>query len=265
MLGGPEDQLLPVRERLVRDLDLELRRGPEPVPRLPEDPGDDRRVPPRPHGDARLRGRHRPRPGPDDLPADPFGGPICSRSTSRRVAGDGSRRGQLGSLGAGPPDLGSIHPLRARHRGEGHGVALGARTSTVEQLAGYDFTRFHVTPGAVGERYATWSVCGPLTCTAWIHDTELGTTRRIPAPDGRARYAPVGVFAFAAGIDVGSRCPSRGLPDRSTCGSRGSDACRSRGPRAAPRRRDRLTHPRSSGLVRQVGPPPPFREISSPS
>jgi hypothetical protein len=112
-------------------------------------------------------------------------------------------------------------------------------TSTVEQLAGYDFTRFHVAPGAVGERYATWSVCGPLTCNAWIHDTELGTTKRIPAPDGRARYAPVvdevedrvyfvrsgqacganvrimrvpvgtlgaapiSVFAFPAGIDVG--------------------------------------------------------------
>jgi hypothetical protein len=64
-------------------------------------------------------------------------------------------------------------------------------TGTVEQLAGYDFTRFHVTPGAVGERYATWSVCGPLSCAAWIHDTLLGTTKRIPAPDGRPRYAPV--------------------------------------------------------------------------
>jgi hypothetical protein len=77
------------------------------------------------------------------------------------------------------------------------------------------------------------------TCAAWIHDTALGTTKRIPAPDGRARYAPVvdelqgrvyfvrsgqacgadvrimrvpvgnlgatpvGLFAFPAGIDVG--------------------------------------------------------------
>jgi hypothetical protein len=62
---------------------------------------------------------------------------------------------------------------------------------TVDQLAGYDFTRFYASPGAVGQRYATWSVCGPLTCNAWIYDTQLDTTRRIPAPDGRARYAPV--------------------------------------------------------------------------
>lgn len=61
---------------------------------------------------------------------------------------------------------------------------------TIEKLASYDFTRFYVSPGAVGERYATWSACGPLTCNAWVHDTELDTTRRIPAPDGRARYAP---------------------------------------------------------------------------
>ena len=61
---------------------------------------------------------------------------------------------------------------------------------TIERLASYDFTRFYVSPGAVGERYATWSACGPLTCNAWIHDSELDTTKRIPAPDGRARYAP---------------------------------------------------------------------------
>ena len=61
---------------------------------------------------------------------------------------------------------------------------------TIERLASYDFTRFYVSPGAVGERYATWSACGPLTCKAWVHDTQLDTTKRIPAPDGRARYAP---------------------------------------------------------------------------
>ena len=62
---------------------------------------------------------------------------------------------------------------------------------SIERLASYDFTRFYASPGAVGERYATWSACGPLTCNAWIHDTEAGTTRRIPSLDGRARYAPL--------------------------------------------------------------------------
>lgn len=62
---------------------------------------------------------------------------------------------------------------------------------TIEKLAAYDFFRFYVSPGAVGERYATWSVCGPLSCNAWIHDTDLGTRKKIPAADGRARYAPI--------------------------------------------------------------------------
>jgi hypothetical protein len=62
---------------------------------------------------------------------------------------------------------------------------------TIEQLAGYDFARVYASPAAVGERFATWSVCGPLTCNAWIHDTELDTTTRVPASDGLARYAPI--------------------------------------------------------------------------
>jgi hypothetical protein len=64
-------------------------------------------------------------------------------------------------------------------------------TRTNEKLFSRDRTRYHVVPGDVGERYATWSVCGPLTCSAHVHDTVTGVTRRIPAPDGRARYAPV--------------------------------------------------------------------------
>lgn len=81
-------------------------------------------------------------------------------------------------------------------------------TNSIERLAAYDFTRFFVEPGAVGERYATWSVCGPLTCNAWIHDTEGGTNRRIPTPDGLARYAPavdeVGMHAYF--VRSGQRC-----------------------------------------------------------
>jgi hypothetical protein len=64
-------------------------------------------------------------------------------------------------------------------------------TKTMAKLVSRDLTRYHTVPGAVGERYATWSVCGPLTCSAFIHDTETDRTRRIPAPPGKARYAPV--------------------------------------------------------------------------
>lgn len=62
----------------------------------------------------------------------------------------------------------------------------------LQQLADYDLTLYYAAPGAVGERFATWSVCGgPLHCRAFVHDTETGDTRKIPAPDGTARYAPV--------------------------------------------------------------------------
>jgi hypothetical protein len=64
-------------------------------------------------------------------------------------------------------------------------------THALEEVAHYDLTTYYAAPGAVGERYATWSVCGPITCKAFVRDTETDETRRIPAPDGSARYAPV--------------------------------------------------------------------------
>ena len=62
---------------------------------------------------------------------------------------------------------------------------------TIQALVSHDLTRFYMSPGAVGERYATWSVCGPITCNAFVRDTETDRTRKIPAPDGLARYAPI--------------------------------------------------------------------------
>ncbi len=62
---------------------------------------------------------------------------------------------------------------------------------TMEKLVSLDLTRFYVAPGSVGERYATWTVCGPRHCNAFIRDTDTDLTRRIPAPDGKSRYAPV--------------------------------------------------------------------------
>jgi hypothetical protein len=62
---------------------------------------------------------------------------------------------------------------------------------TMEKVVSLDITRYYLAPGAVGERYATWTVCGPRNCNAFIRDTSTDQTRRIPAPDGKARYAPV--------------------------------------------------------------------------
>jgi hypothetical protein len=67
----------------------------------------------------------------------------------------------------------------------------GRDTQMLEKVARYDLTSYYASPGAVGERYATWSVCGPVTCRAFVRDTETDETRKIPAPDGTARYAPV--------------------------------------------------------------------------
>ena len=77
-------------------------------------------------------------------------------------------------------DAGTTTTLFLYHRG----------SRTLEKLVSYDLTTFYVAPGAVGERYATWTVCGPANCRAFVRDTSLDRTRRIPAPDGTARYAP---------------------------------------------------------------------------
>jgi hypothetical protein len=64
-------------------------------------------------------------------------------------------------------------------------------TKTMEKLVSLDLTRYRTVPGSVGNRYATWTVCGPLNCSAFIRDTNTDETIRIPAPPGKARYAPV--------------------------------------------------------------------------
>jgi hypothetical protein len=62
---------------------------------------------------------------------------------------------------------------------------------SIESLATYEIARYSVTPGGVGEQYATWSVCTVFNCNAFVRNTATDQTRKIPAPDGRARYAPV--------------------------------------------------------------------------
>ncbi|MGI8616702.1 MAG: hypothetical protein ACR2L4_07990 [Actinomycetota bacterium] len=81
---------------------------------------------------------------------------------------------------------------------------------TIQSLMSHDLVRYYVSPSAVGERYATWSVCGPFTCTAFVRDTVTDRTRRIPAPDGLDRYAPIvdereGLVYF---VRSGSACGS---------------------------------------------------------
>lgn len=64
-------------------------------------------------------------------------------------------------------------------------------TKDLAKFASLDSTRYFVVPGAVGERYATWTVCGPFTCTAWIRDATDDVSRKILSVSGRPQYAPV--------------------------------------------------------------------------
>jgi hypothetical protein len=79
----------------------------------------------------------------------------------------------------------------------------------VDLIAAYDFTRYYVVPGAVGDRYASWTTCGPFTCTAWSYDIEAKDPqpRKIPS-DGRPQYAPVideaGAWVYT--VRSGAKC-----------------------------------------------------------
>jgi hypothetical protein len=64
-------------------------------------------------------------------------------------------------------------------------------TKDLAKIASLESARYFVVPGAVGERYATWTVCGPFTCTAWVRDTTTDVSTKIPSVSGRPQYAPV--------------------------------------------------------------------------
>lgn len=82
----------------------------------------------------------------------------------------------------------------ARDAGSATSLFLYDRAGdTLDKIVGYDITRFFVAPGAVGDRYATWTVCGPFTCASWWYDTQEADPRprKLPTVDGRPQYAPV--------------------------------------------------------------------------
>jgi hypothetical protein len=62
---------------------------------------------------------------------------------------------------------------------------------TLRKIASYAFATSFVAPGGVGDRYATWTVCGPLNCSAHVYDADTDTTMEIPTLQDRPQYAPV--------------------------------------------------------------------------
>lgn len=82
----------------------------------------------------------------------------------------------------------------ARDAGSATSLFLYDRAGdTLTKIVSYDITRFYVEPGAVGDRYAAWSICGPFTCSIWWYDTEEvdAHPRKLASTDGRPQYAPV--------------------------------------------------------------------------
>lgn len=72
------------------------------------------------------------------------------------------------------------------------GIFLYDRTSgTTQKLATITAAKHNTINGTLGDRYASWTVCGRTTCTAYVYDALSETLRKIPANRGKPQYAPV--------------------------------------------------------------------------
>jgi hypothetical protein len=92
------------------------------------------------------------------------------------------------------PRVSAAYLFFARDAGSTTSLFLFDRADdSLTKIDGYDIATFYVAPGAVGDRYATWTVCGPLTCSVWWYDTQESEPRprKLPTVDGRPQYAPV--------------------------------------------------------------------------
>lgn len=70
-------------------------------------------------------------------------------------------------------------------------IELYDRTAaTTTTLGTWRTGRFYPPTGAVGDTYATWTVCSS-SCTAYIYDIATATTSEIPTKNDRPEYAPV--------------------------------------------------------------------------
>lgn len=108
------------------------------------------------------------------------------------------------------PRVSAAFLLFARDAGSATSVFLFDRAAdALTKIAEYDITRFYVAPGAVGGRYATWTVCGPFTCSVWWYDAQETdpAPRKLATVEGRPQYAAVidevGGFVYFVRSGVG--------------------------------------------------------------
>ena len=294
IVAGPEDQLLPSANADYLIWTANSGASPEPLPRVREAPRDERVFRLNPPAPAATRAA--------SIPDRTWRS--TSRSTGRASdlyhdrPRDAGRHQLPAPINSGRwewgPRVSNAFYLFARDAAAKTTLFLYDRAAkSIERLASYDLTTvLRRAPGAVGERYATWTVCGPLT----LQRLRPGHRDRPDAEDPRPRRegsvragrrrgreprllrpvgarvrcrgphhaasplsdlaaTPVGLRTLPAGVDVGGQLSARGRPSR-------VDLWFSRY-RCGPQQGDiyRLRdvgdasepHPRRSGLVRQVG------------
>ena len=89
------------------------------------------------------------------------------------------------------PRVSATYLFFARDGADTTRLVLFERGAAAATIATYDRTTSFVVPGSVGDRYATWTVCGPFSCNVWWYDAQAAD----PAPtklkgDGQPQYAP---------------------------------------------------------------------------
>jgi hypothetical protein len=71
------------------------------------------------------------------------------------------------------------------------GIFLYDRTSgTTQKLATIAAAKHNTINGTLGDRYASWTVCGKTTCTAYVYDGISEILQKIPTNNGKPQYAP---------------------------------------------------------------------------
>ncbi|HTG48340.1 MAG TPA: hypothetical protein VK646_11865 [Actinomycetota bacterium] len=70
------------------------------------------------------------------------------------------------------------------------GVYLYDRSGgPAKRIAQYPATHY-LTNGSLGDIYATWTDCSPVTCSAFVYDADTSSLKKVPTVKGRPQYAP---------------------------------------------------------------------------
>lgn len=104
-----------------------------------------------------------------------------------KVAGVNTRKGWEWA-----PRVSTSHILFQRDDLRGHSTMLlyDRTDGSVMALKTTDYNRAFMIAGAVGEQYASWTICA-ASCNAFIYEIATDITRKLALPKGKHQYAPV--------------------------------------------------------------------------